>query len=239
MLPPLSDPDTARGRALAMAFDLPSHGCALCDGLKVRPFSLNFFRRSSMLCLDVVIYGPGLARKWLPPEEVAMQLETAQFLASQPLELVRAAMMNGDPCRRGLIDQMVEELERRGGLAAMRGEFALWLSRMVRLTRAAQYGTELRESALEIIDKQEEAPPTALLNPAGMASTVTLLARECPRWSEDFLLEWLPLPRALAYLHAIHARDPHLWTVDPEKQSAPILEPDLPPDPGSGEAVEF
>lgn len=212
---------------LGSAFDLPCAPYA-CGPLTIRPYSLNAHRRAEALGLVIVAAGVEMARKHLSPVRYLAELDTLHWLLAEDLDEVRA-------CFRAGLDQARKAASRSTLPAGTAGLFGGEMERILRIAKASLFDVVDRDRK---INGESETPPPDLLEPGVVAGLVLVLADRL-RASEDFILEWLPFPRLMQYLHAIQFQSPFVWTIAPSGAGPePVIEAP-PEDPGFGEAIDF
>lgn len=212
---------------LGSAFDLPCAPYA-CGPLTIRPYSLNAHRRAEALGLVIVAAGVEAARKHLSPVRYLAELDTLHWLLAADLDMVRGTFRAG-------VDQARKAASRSTLPAGTTGVFAAEIARILNIAQASLFDLADRDRKTS---GDPETPPPDLIEPGVMAGLVLVLADRL-RASEDYILEWLPFPRAMQYLHAIQFQSPLVWTIAPSGSGpAPVLEAP-PEDPGFGEAIDF
>lgn len=213
---------------LGSAFDLPCTAYA-CGPLTIRPYSLNAHRRAEALGLVIVAAGVDVARKVLPPVRYLAELDALHWLLAGDLDEVCSAFRAG-------IGKAKAAAARSTLPAGTAGLFSDEMERILAIAKASLFNVVERPRKMG--SEPDPVPPPDQLEPGVLAGLVLALADRL-RASEDYILEWLPFPRAMQYLHAIQFQSPLIWTIAPSALGPePIV--DAPPeDPGFGEAIDF
>jgi|GEM_PF-3470656 len=216
-----------RERALGAAYDYPAAEWA-CGSLTLRPFSINAHRRSEVMGLIIVTHGFPAAREMLSPGQLQLELDRLFWLLAAPLGEVQSAFR---------LDR-VESVSQPCSLpTAEIGRFANELDRTMKLCEAALFDTEPRDAGGK---SASESPPSDQIHATIMAGTIAALCERLHA-SEEWVMEWLPLCRALQYVHVIQQGNPSIWTIQrtgsnagPDPYGAEIDE-----DEGVGEPIDF
>jgi hypothetical protein len=216
-----------RQRLLGMAFDLPCTVYAV-GPVNIRPFSLNAHRRAEALGLSVVSGGIETAREYLSPAAFLRELDALYWLLSAKLERVQQCFRKGP-------EKVWEELRFYTLPPGALGPFSEEMAQVLRISRAALF--DLDERDLGEGTGPGDSPPD-LLRPGLVASLVVSLSERL-RVSDEHILEMLPFPRALQYMHAIHWINPTVWTISPRAITPDPYGADIVPDPGVGETIDF
>lgn len=217
----------SRQRLLGMAFDFPSSPYAVGD-LVIRPYSINAHRRAEMLGLVTVAAGMEAAREHLSPVRFLSELDALHWLLTAPLATVQTAYRAGLDVVRG-------HLRRSTLPPTSLASFAAEIDRILCVSREALFDVVERESAREVTD---EPPPESHLPPCVLTSLVLSLA-EALHVTDEHVLEFLPFPRAMEYLHVLQNRNPLLWTVSPRADTPDLYGEEVAQDEGYGEEISF